>query len=80
MNPAIAQPYRTSKAADIYGTTIYTGERFVRFYETGEEVHIENVFEYLEEKHQDLSVQLIDCENELVEYITEIYDAGVYVH
>lgn len=79
MNPAIAQPYQTQLSADMYGSTIYSGERFVRFYETGEEVHIENVYQYLEEKHQDLCVQTIDCENELVEYITEIYDAGVYV-
>ena len=76
---AAAQPYHLTNPVDIYGSTVFEGERFVRFYETGDEVHIENVFEYLEEHHQDLSVQLIDCENELVEYITEIYDAGVYV-
>lgn len=76
---ATAQQYRLTNPVDIYGSTVYRGERFVRFYETGHEVHIENIFDYLEETHQDLSVQLIDCENELVEYITEIYDAGVYV-
>lgn len=74
-----AQQYQLTNPVDIYGSTVFEGERFVRFYETGDEVHIENVFKYLEEHHQDLSVQLIDCENELVEYIAEIYDAGVYV-
>lgn len=78
MNPAVAQPYRLEQPIDIYGSTVYPGEHFVIFNEADDVVHLENVFEYLEEKHQDLSVQLIDCENELVEYIKEIYDVGVY--
>ena len=76
---AAAQPFRLDVPVDMYGSKIYQGERFILFYEPDEVVHIENVYEYLEEKHQDLGVQTIDCENELVDYIKEIYDAGVYV-
>ena len=31
---AAAQPYHLTNPVDIYGSTVFEGERFVRFYET----------------------------------------------
>lgn len=73
-----SKPYQTEEQFDYYGSEIYNGDLYAEFYEDDTTVHLDNIFEYLEQFHGDVYVQIFEIDSELIDYLKEIYDCEVY--
>lgn len=73
-----ARKYTPMEEQDIYGSRIHQGDLHAEFYEAGEVVHLDNIFEYMLERHGDLYIQSIDLDSELIDYLKKNYDCEVY--